>query len=252
MMCKKLQINRNTYYKYKDGVEDKDKEDFEKIYEVFKEGKETYGVKRIKIGLKKKYGIIMNHKKIRRIMRKYNLQPKYIKVYKPKTRQEVMKENIQPNLLRGDFETEKANQKWVTDITYLILDGERKYLCTIMDLYERKIVAYNIGEKMDLILVTKTLQSAISNVNGDTNNLIIHSDQGSQYTSYSYKQICADNHIQISMSRPGKPSDNAVMESFHSILKRETLYSNCYYNIDQYVNDVIDWIDFYSTKRVAL
>lgn len=110
LMCNQLRINRKIYYKYRLNNKDKDREDFEKIEKVFKEGKETYGVLRIKQVLEKDR-IIMNHKKIRRIMRKYGLSPKYMKVYKPHTRQEVRKENIRPNLLNREFIVLRPNEK---------------------------------------------------------------------------------------------------------------------------------------------
>ena len=251
-MCKYLRIDRKTYYTYRGNVKDKDREDFEKIYDVFMEGKETYGVKRIKRALEVKHGICMNHKKIRRIMRKYGVKPKYLKVFTPKTRQEVLKKNIRPNLLDRDFTARKPNQKWVTDITYLILDKERKYFCSVIDLYKRKVVSYKISDRMDLSLVINTLKEAIEKNKGETKDIIIHSDQGSQYTSYAYQQMCIDNGMKISMSAPGTPGDNAPMESFHSSLKRETLYSNYYYTLKEYVNDVIDWIQFYRTIRIQI
>ena len=251
-MCKCLKINKKTYYKYKGRNIDKDRFDFEIIHKVFLEGKETYGVKRIKKSLQENYNICMNHKKIRRIMRKYGLIPKYIQIFKRKTRQEVLKENIRPNILNRDFNACKPNEKWVTDITYLITKNKRRYLCTILDLYNRKVVAYKISDNMDLPLVISTLLDAIEKRKGNTEGLIIHSDQGSQYTSYAYQQICMDNGMTISMSAPGTPGDNAPMESYHSSLKRETLYSNYYHTNESYVRDVINWIEFYNTKRIQL
>lgn len=252
-MCRLLKINKKTYYKYRYNAFEFDKEDFELINKVFEEGRRTYGVLRIKKALEKKYNIVMNHKKIRRIMRKYGLVVAYMNVYKKKIRQEVLKENIKCNKIKGNFETNKPNQKWVTDITYLNINNKKAYLSTIIDLYERKIVSYKIKEKMDLSLVMDTLKSAIDkNENEDLSDLMIHSDQGSQYTSYAYQKLCNSKNIEISMSRPGVPSDNAPMESFHSSLKRETLYSNYYFNIDEYINDIKEWLYFYNTDRITL
>lgn len=251
-MCRHLKINKKTYYKYRENNVDKDETDFKLIYKVFLEGKETYGVMRIKEALTQKHNTCMNHKKIRRIMRKYGLMPKYMKVYNPKTRQEVLKENIRPNILNREFEASSLNKKWVTDITYLISNNERKYLCTIIDLYDRKVVSYKVSERMDLPLVISTLTEAINKNKNNIKDLVIHSDQGSQYTSYAYQQICLDNGLKISMSAPGTPGDNAPMESFHSSLKRETLYSNYYYTNTAYVEDVIEWIEFYNTERIQL
>ena len=83
-------------------------------------------------------------------------------------------------------------------------------------------------------------------------NVIIHSDQGTQYTSHEYKAFCNNLGFQISMSRKGSPLDNAVMENWHSLLKKETLHNNDYQNINEYVNGVFDWIWFYKTERISL
>ncbi|MFR7881426.1 MAG: transposase [Christensenellales bacterium] len=80
--------------------------------------------------------------------------------------------------------------------------------------------------------------------------LIIHSDQGFQYTSFSYKAICESVGIQISMSRKGTPLDDSPMESYHRILKKETLYNNYITNLEEYIAIVEDWIEFYNTKRI--
>ena len=116
-------------------------------------------------------------------------------------------------------------------------------------MYDRKVVAYKISKRNDIQLVTDTLNEAIAkrkNVHG----LILHSDQGVQYTSYEYKAICESNGIQISMSRKGTPIDDSPMESFHGILKKETLYNNDIKNINEYQVLVEDWIEFYNTKRL--
>lgn len=106
-----------------------------KRYMTFMEGKKTYEALRIKKALEIKYNICMNHKKIRRIMRKYGLVVKYMRVFKKKTRQIVSKENIRPNVLNRNFEAKKINEKWVTDIIYLIAQGKKKYLCSILLFY---------------------------------------------------------------------------------------------------------------------
>ncbi|MBS5800690.1 MAG: IS3 family transposase [Clostridiales bacterium] len=129
-----------------------------------------------------------------------------------------------PNLLNGDFKAEQNNEKWVTDITYLAYEGRYAYLSTIIDLHSRDIVAAVISNRNDLKLVKDTLEMALSKEK-DVHGVILHSDQGFQYTSYEYRAICEANGITISMSRKGTPSDNAPIESFHSSLKRETLYS---------------------------
>ena len=135
------------------------------------------------------------------------------------------------------------------DITYLIFNNKRAYLSTILDLYDRKVVAYKISKTNDNQLVIDTLNEAIAK-RKDVHGLIIHSDQGFQYTSYEYKAICESNGIQISMSRKGTPIDDSPMESFHGILKKETLYNNNITSLQEYIALVENWIEFYNTKRL--
>ena len=181
-------------------------------------------------------------------MNKYNIKPNYIK--KTKTyRYKRIEANVKPNLVKRKFNVERKNQIWVTDITYLIFNGKRAYLSTILDLSDRKIVAYKISKYNDVKLVIDTLNEAISK-RKDVSGLIIHSDQGYQYTSYEYKAICESNKILISMSRKGTPIDDSPMESFHAILKKETLYNNDITNLNEYIALVEDWLEFYNTIRL--
>ena len=137
----------------------------------------------------------------------------------------------------------------MTLTTYLIYKDKRLYLSTILDLYDRKVVAYQISKYNNLNIVLDTLNEAIAK-RKDVSGLILHSDQGFQYTSYEYKAICNSNNIQISMSRKGTPIDDSPMESFHGILKKETLYNNEISSIQEYKLLVEDWILFYNTYRI--
>jgi transposase InsO family protein len=246
-MCAALEISQRTYYKYRNS-EDKDYYDYLIIKEIFDESKGTYGYRRICEGLLIKYGVIFNHKKVKRIMNKYNIKPNYIKRIKT-YRYKRIETNVKPNLVKRKFNVERKNQIWVTDITYLIFKGKRAYLSTILDLSDRKIVAYKISKFNDVKLVIDTLNEAIAK-RKDVSGLIIHSDQGYQYTSYEYKAICESNKIQISMSRKGTPIDDSPMESFHAILKKETLYNNDITNLQEYIVLVEEWLEFYNTKRI--
>ena len=218
------------------------------IKEIFDESKGTYGYRRIEEGLLQKWGLIMNHKKIQRIMKKYNLRPQYTKRVKHPSYKRI-EENVKPNLLNRKFNTDAPNKIWTTDITYLILNGKRAYLSTILDLYDRKVVAYKISTRNDLNIVIDTLNEAIK-IRKDVKGLILHSDQGFQYTSFQYKKVCESNGIIISMSRKGTPIDDSLMESFHGILKKETLYNYDITSLEQYIDIVKDWLLFYNTIRL--
>ena len=243
-------MTRQNYYKYRNTTEN-DYYDYLEIKRVFEEGKELYGAVRIKKALIKDTGWIINLKKVRRIMKKYGLRVRYHNVFKKNMNAKKIEENVKPNLLKRNFNAEVPNQKWSTDITYLIYNGKRMYLSSIMDLNTRNIIAYKISKRMDNKLVMDTLNEAIRKQK-DVHGLIIHSDQGFQYTSNEYKAICEANGIIISMSPKGSPVDNSPIESFHSNLKRETLRSYNITSLKEYVELVKEWIIFYNTKRIRL
>ena len=131
----------------------------------------------------------------------------------------------------------------------MIFKGSRAYLSTIIDLYDRHVVSYKISKYNDNKLVIDTLNEAIAKEK-DVNGLILHSDQGFQYTSYEYKAVCESNGIQISMSRKGTPIDDSPIESWHALLKKETLYNNKKKKKQEYSQLVEEWILFYNTTRL--
>lgn len=200
-MCRVLNITRQNYYKYKNTV-DKDYDDYLVIKSIFEEGKELYGARRLKKSILNETGWIINLKKIRRIMKKYDLKVKYHKVFRTNMNQKRIEENVKSNLLKRNFKCEHINQKWSTDITYIIYNGKRAYLSSIIDLYTRNIISYKISYHMDNTLVMDTLNEVIRKQK-DVHGVILHSDQGFQYTSNEYKVICESNGIIISMSPKG-------------------------------------------------
>ena len=247
-MCDVLEINKRTYYKYRN-ANDSDYFDYLLIKEIFDESKGTYGYRRVCEGLMIKYGVIFNHKKVARIMKKYNLKPEYIRKIRPNYSYKRVEENVRPNIINRQFNTISINKVRCTDVTYLIFNNQRRYLSTIIDLFDRKVVAYQISKFNNNKLVIDTLNEAIKK-RKDVRGLIIHSDQGFQYTSFEYKAICASKGITISMSRKGTPIDDSPIESWHGLLKKETLYNNNIKSIEHYVNLVEEWIDFYNNRRL--
>ncbi|XMB87496.1 IS3 family transposase [Mycoplasmatota bacterium WC44] len=249
-LCDVLDISTKTFHKYKNR-KDPDVDDYNIIIGVFEDTNQLYGYRRLKKAIKEKHGWVINHKKLLRIMRKFEIRVRYQKIYKKHFNKEYIENNTYPNLLNRNFNTTKLNQKWVTDVTYLVQNGNRAYLSTIMDLHTRNIIASRISYRNDNELVMDTLKEALDKQK-DVSGLIIHSDQGVQYTSTIYKVICETHGISISMSRKGCPQDNAPIESFHASLKRETLYSYDIKSLQKYIQLVIDWIKFYNTDRLRL
>lgn len=129
-----------------------------------------------------------------------------------------------PNLLQQNFQAEERNQKWATDFTYLFLnDGKKRYNCSIIDLYDRSVVASITDRNITSDLAIRTLQKALKSQSAIKGPLILHSDQGSQYTSKEFTEYCKTTHVTQSMSKAGYPYDNAPMERYFNTLKNERI-----------------------------
>ena len=152
------------------------------------------------------------------------------------------------NLLRRRFYAEASNRIWVSDVTHLKTKGRRYYLCVILDLFSRKVVAYKITTHNSTQLITSTFKMAYKTRNPGE-NLIFHSDQGSQYTARAFRQLLKKLKITQSFSNAGTPHDNAVMESFFSIFKKEEFYRSKYRSEKELRNKVEEYILFYNQKR---
>ena len=166
-------------------------------------------------------------KKVLKIMKKYNLVSMHY--WKSKNKNTRNEENVKLNLVNRKFDIDRENKIWTTDITYLIFKGSRAYLSTILDLYDRKVIAYKISKHNDIKLVTDTLNEAIAK-RKDVSGVILHFDQRFQYISYEYIAICKSNGITISMARKGTLIDDSPIEIWHSLLKKK-LYTTIIYHI---------------------
>lgn len=191
----------------------------------------------------------MNRNTVQNLMQKLNLQCRI----KPKRRWKSQGESIiiAPDLLKRNFTTSEPNKKWVTDITYIQYGSTTKYLSTIMDLYNNEIVAYKLYNHQQTPLVIDTLKEALVARNFPE-GVIVHSDQGSVYTSYTFQAQIRDNNLVSSMSRRGNCWDNAVIESFHSSLKSEEFQYvkfNSLRNQDV-IERVISYLNYYNEERI--
>lgn len=154
-----------------------------------------------------------------------------------------------PNLLERNFKADKPNQKWVTDVTAFSLFGEKLYLSPILDLYNGEIVSYNLSERPTFHQTVDMLKKAFEKIPDDT-HLILHSDQGWQYQMSRYQNLLVKKGITQSMSRKGNCLDNAVMENFFGLLKSELLYLQKFDTVDQFIEELEAYIDYYNNKRI--
>ena len=216
-------IAKATYYFYinKKDKDLKNQDIIEKIKEIFHENKKRYGYRRITLELKNQ-GININHKKVLRIMNKFNLQSITRKRRKYSSYQGTIGK-IADNRIKRNFEANKPNEKWFTDVTEFNLRGTKLYLSPILDAYGRYIVSYNVSLSPNSNQIIDMLDKAFKD-NSNINNLIIHSDQGWQYQHSFYTKRLEEKNIIQSMSRKGNSLDNGLMESFFGIMKSEMFY----------------------------
>ena len=242
------QLARSTYYYHANRLTGTDKYSDAKaaITAVYHENKGRYGYRRITMELRQ-CGIALNHKTVQRLMKELGLvcrvRMKKYRSYKG----EVGK--IAPNLLKRNFEAEKPNQKWVTDVTEFSLFGQKLYLSPILDLYSRDIVSYTISDKPVLSMVTTMLDKAFAKIPEGT-NLILHSDQGWQYQHKQYQRMLRKKGTQQSMSRKGNCLDNAVIENFFGLLKSELLYLQTFESMVHFKAELVDYLDYYNNRRI--
>ena len=256
-MCKLANVSRSGYYswvKNKPIREDKDIRDafdFKLIKEAYDYKTWKKGARQIKYRIYKDHGIIMNLKKIRRLMKKYNLICPIRKVNPIKKMIKASQSNrTYSNIVDRNFNQGRSKLILLTDITYLTYGfGRRAYLSSIKDATTKMILAHQVSQSLDLTFVLKTVQFLIDNYKAEFDgNILIHSDQGCHYTSIPYQTLLKENNIKQSMSRRGNCWDNAPQESFHAVLKTE-MDLNKYHSFESLALGINDYITYYNYDR---
>ena len=250
-MCKVFEVSRSGYYDWRKRQDRTPKDQWlvDLIVECQQKCKQTYGIRRVRRWLQRQKGKVVNLKAILRIMRKLNLLSQ-IRRRKPyRNYQEAI--HKYPNLLNRQFDQAKPNQFWVTDITYIPIPNGMLYMCAVVDLCGRKVLAYRIAGNMAASLVADTIRDAIKQEKV-TDGLVLHSDQGSQYTSQMYNGLSKEYHFHPSMSSPGCPYDNAAMENFFGTLKTECLYRMRFTTKSEVEQLVAEYVYFYNYERINL
>lgn len=243
-------LSRSTYYYHLSNNYSKDDSKIiEAIKEICIKHKFRYGYRRVKIALKQDYNLIVNHKKVLKLMKNNGLLSKVKRKKYRSYKGEVGK--IADNLLEQDFSTKKVNQKWVSDITQFRIKDKKVYLSPIMDLYSKDIISYTISESPSVSMVIEMLEEAVESQE-DTTNLIIHTDQGFQYQNRRYSQYLKENNIQQSMSRKGNCFDNAVIENYFGILKSEFFYREEFASVEDFKNKLSEYIEYYNKERISI
>jgi putative transposase len=241
---------RSTFFYQKKVLEagDRDAQVKEEIQAEFHRHHGRYGYRRITAALRQA-GRIINHKAVQRLMGELGLKslvrPKKYKSYKADAME------ASEDVLQRDFEADRPNEKWVTDVTEFKVAGRKVYLSPIMDLYNREIIAYEIRERPSLDLVSDMLEQAMNKLS-EHDRPILHSDQGWQYRMPAFRLALDKGELQQSMSRKGNCHDNAAMESFFAVLKSEFYHLNKFSSVEQLVDGLKQYIDYYNHDRIKI
>ena len=257
-LCEIAGVSRSGYYHYleagalREQREKKDRTDFQLILEAYRHRGYNKGARGIYMRLlHMSPPVYMNIKKIRRLMKKYGLRCSIRKANPYRRMAKAMKtNNVAPNLLNREFESRGPRKVLLTDITY-ILNGKapRCYLSTIIDACTKELLAWELSESLEVDFVLATVNQLIEkhgiSLSAET---LIHSDQGSHYTSVKFIQLVKDSNLRQSMSRRANCWDNAPQESFFGHMKDEIDISECM-SFEEIHRIIADWTDYYNNER---
>lgn len=250
-LCEVMQVNRSTYYHHILRAPKQTKIQIEDdrlkvlITEIFTKSECRFGARKIRAKLIQA-GYTVSERRILRLMKELGLavQQKHPKLNSANDRQY----RYYPNKLKRKFLTDAPNKIWVSDITYAKVGMNFLYLCVVIDLYARKVIGYAISEDINTKLTTKAFDHAFIS-RGKPERLLFHSDQGAQYTAFSFRTHLKACGVQQSFSAPGNPHDNAVAESFFASIKREDFRQKFYKSETEFCHAVDRYIEFYNDYR---
>ena len=249
-MLKYLGVSRSGYrafmkHRLSSAQQRKDclKQSIRKIYD---NSKQNYDAPKITAELRK-LGTTISQRTVGKYMREMGIRAQWSRPWVTTTKDPDFSKELH-NILNEQFNPERPNAVWCSDITYIWTSDGFVYLTSIMDLYSRKIIAWNLSDNMEVSCVVDTVRKARSRRVVDS-PLILHSDRGSQYVSKAYRE--AAEKFQLSYSHKGYPYDNACIESFHSLIKREWLNRFRIENYNPAYRLVFEYIEtFYNTVRI--
>lgn len=249
MLCVIAKVSRSGYYEWKNHSNDpeKDHDEYLLIKEIFEKGKRKCGWRTIRMKLENG-GIVMNHKKIIRIMKKYRL---FARIRRKNPYKTMMKQSLEhrthENKLARNFKQEAPFTTFSTDITYLPFNHRFAYLSVVKDIASGEAVGWSVSQNIDMELVMNTIKHMRQNVSS-LSDVMIHSDQGCHYTNPLYQEQIKRLGMNQSMSRKGNCLDNAPIESFFGHLKDDVDYQDCK-NFEELRLRIGEYMEYYNHER---
>lgn len=251
-LCEALDISRGAFYshilrnKRDEAWFVKRRENLkELIHSIYNESNQIFGTGKIRAVLISR-GYTVSEKLVSELMREMGLYS--IRISSKKDNVTLGWNERKANLLKQNFDVDQPNKVWVSDVTCYKFKENYFYICVFMDLFSRKVIALSIGRNNSTHLVRTAFSSAYTNRKPE--GLIIHTDRGTPYTSYSMQNLVRKNGVTQSFSNAGKPHDNAVVESFFATLKKEELYRSRYRSEAEFRESLNKYINFYNTARL--
>jgi transposase InsO family protein len=220
------------------------------IKNIFLLSKKTYGSPRVYQELKSK-SFKISENTVAKYMAEMNLDARQKKRFKVKTTDSNHSDPIAPRLVKTEEEQTlptKAGEILAGDITYLRLNNKFIYLAVVIDLFNREVVGWSMGNTLETSLVLNALSAAMMKMGSDA-QIIFHSDRGSQYASEAYRNFLKDNNVLPSMSRRGNCYDNAYVESWFASLKKEWIYRSSYSTEQELKALVFEYIEVWYNKK---
>ncbi len=244
-------MNRSTYYKHFSSKPAprtiENQEIRSRILEIYSHSKKRLGAAKIQVVLLRDYGINISVGRVYRLMKDMQL-PKMSTIKPQRSKATEEHEATYHNRLEQRFNPPGPNQVWVSDITYIRTGSGFVYLCVVMDLFSRKVIAYRVHSRMDSHFVIQTLQNALD-ARRPKDHVLFHSDRGSQYTGKDFRRFCDENNIIQSFSKKGYPWDNSVVESFFKYLKKEELNRKHFQKLEDVKLVVFQYIEGFLTLK---
>ncbi|MCG7532725.1 IS3 family transposase [Psychrobium sp. MM17-31] len=251
LMCQALQVHRSGFHAWLKKPESERSIDDRRLTGLIKqswlESDCVYGYRKIQSDMRD-LGEACSKNRVHRLMQLAGIQAQ-VGYKKRKGNYGTKPSVVADNQLKRQFDVVEPNQAWVTDITYIDTHEGFLYLAVVIDLFSRQVICWSMQSMMHTDLVLSALLAAVWR-RKPKQTVIIHSDQGSQFTGYDWQRFAAEHNLSLSMSRRGNCHDNAVAESFFQLLKRERIKRRKYKSREKAKEDIFDYIEmFYNSKR---